>query len=112
MTYEEWKSKKLSDTGTRYQHYSDLISLWEEAVELISKFSYVGKADQARAELITASVELLRNTLDGMSDYHDLLLGLRYLIDWIPTMAEDIPEGRGTPLKNYLPKPDQHEDIT
>jgi hypothetical protein len=98
MNYEEFKTKKLEDIGTRYQHYSDLISLWEEGAELISQYSVIGKHDQARLEQLNASIDLLRNTLDGMSDYHDTLVMLRRLVDYIPTLAEDITGGRGTPI--------------
>ena len=99
MTYEEFKSKRLDDVGTRYQHYSDLLSVWEEGVSLISDYSHVGKHDQSKLDVLNTSIELLRNTLDGMGDYHDTLITLRKLVDYVPTDPTVIPEGRGTPLK-------------
>ena len=98
MNWAEFNSKKLHDTGTRYLHYSELISVWEEGAEMISTHSYIGKAEQAKLEILRASVELLRNTLDGMAEYHDAMVGLRKLVDWVPTDPTQIPDGRGRPL--------------
>lgn len=102
MNYEEFKTKSLDDVGTRYQHYSELIQIWEEAHTLISEYSHISKQDQSKLEVLTVSIELLRNTLDGMGDYHDRILSLRKLVDWVPTDPSVIPDGRGTPLQKRL----------
>lgn len=102
MNYEEFKAKKLEDVGTRYQHYSDLVEVWEEGARLISEYSHVGKHDQTKLDTLTAAIELLRNTLDGIGEYHDLLIELRKLVDFVPTDPTVIPEGRGTPLQRRL----------
>jgi hypothetical protein len=97
--FEEFKAKKLEDIGTRYEHYSDLLSIWEEALELMSSYSYIGKADESKQKILSETIEILRNTLDGMGEYHDLLIVLRRLVDWIPSDPTAITGGRGTPLK-------------
>lgn len=111
MNTDEFRAKKLDDIGTRYQHYSDLLSLWEESAEIVAVA--VGrtnsKHDAARLETMRASIELMRNTLDGMAEYRDMMLALRRLVDYIPTMAKDIEGGRGTPLQSYGPEP--YEEI-
>lgn len=101
MNWEEFNAKKLSDTGTRYLHYSELISVWEEGAEMISTHSYIGKAEQDKLDLLKAAVELLRNTLDGMAEYHDSQVQLRKLVDWVPTDPTNIPGGRGTALERW-----------
>ena len=110
MNWEEFKSKSLSDTGTRYLHYSELISVWEEGAYMISTHSYIGKNEQGKLDQLNASIELLRNTLDGMAEYHDMQIALRKLIDWVPTDPNDVKGGRGTPLKSLLGAP--FEDVT
>lgn len=102
MNWEEFKSKSLDDIGTRYLHYSDLLAVWEEAKVLIESYSHVGKHDQTRIDTINSCLDLLRNTLDGMGEYQDRIVGLRKLVDWVPSDPSVIPEGRGTPLKKRL----------
>lgn len=109
MNIDDFRSKKLDDIGTRYEHYSDLISLWEESAEIIASTNYNSKHDLARIETFRVSIELMRNTLDGMAEYRDMMLALRRLVDYIPTMAKDIEGGRGTPLHPYGPEP--YEEI-
>jgi hypothetical protein len=107
MNYEEFKSKKLYDIGTRWQHYSDLLSIWEETAELMTQYSYLGKFDEAKQKTLNEAIQILRNTLDGMSEYHDLLVTIRRLVDWVPTDPSVIHGGRGTPLL----KEDKYEDM-
>jgi hypothetical protein len=111
MTDEEGKLKKLEDEGTRYEHYSDLISLWEEAVEMVHNKRPPSDDGKLRSAQLEAGLELLHKTLDGMTDYRENDLSLRKLVDYIPTAAEAIEGGRGTPLQlgNGV---DRHEDIT
>jgi hypothetical protein len=111
--FEEFRAKRLWDIGTRYQHYSDLLSIWEETVELMSNYSHLGKYDESKQKLLEAAIELLRNTLDGMSEYHDLMISIRKLVDYIPTDPTVTQGGRGTPLsKKYkLGSGDKYEDI-
>lgn len=102
MNWDEFRTISLSDIGTRYQHYSDLISCWEEGSKLISEYSHIGTHDQSKLDTLNLAIELLRNTLDGIAEYHDLLIELRKLVDFIPTDPTVIPEGRGTPLQKRL----------
>lgn len=98
MNWEEFNAKKLSDVGTRYQHYSELISVWEEGADMIASHAYIGNSENAKLEALTAAVTLLRNTLDGMAEYHDSQVQLRKLVDWVPTDPTSIVGGRGSPL--------------
>jgi len=84
MNWDEFKSKKLSDEGSRYLHYSELISVWEEAADIITRSYYIGKENQAKLDSLKSAVELIRNTMDGMSEYQDTVLSLRRLVDLIP----------------------------
>lgn len=97
-SFEEFKSKKLEDVGTRYEHYSDLLSIWEEASELMATYSYVGKADENKQKILLEAIQILTNTLDGMAEWHDMLISLRRIVDWVPTDPSVILGGRGTPL--------------
>lgn len=102
MNYEEFKSKKLYDIGTRWQHYSDLLDIWEETAELMNQYSYLGKFDAEKQKLLNSCIDILRNTMDGMSEYHDLLITLRKIVDYVPSDPTVITGGRGTPLgKEY-----------
>lgn len=111
MNWAEFNSKKLHDTGTRYLHYSELISVWEEGAEMIATHSYIGKSEQAKLDMLRAAVELLRNTLDGMAEYHDAQVALRKLVDWVPTDPTQIPPGRGSPLVSWSPA-NRFDDLT
>lgn len=110
MNWEDFQSKKLGDIGSRYLHYSELISVWEECAELIIRQSYIGKDAQAKYDALTTSIELIRNTLDGMGEYHDAMLGLRKLVDQVPLDVAMIPGGRGSQLR--LGSGGLYEDIT
>lgn len=112
VDFEQFKAKRLWDIGTRYQHYSDLLSIWEETVELMATYSYLGKFDESKKKLLEGAIELLRNTLDGMSEYHDLMISLRKLVDWVPTDPTVIHGGRGSPLKNDKQLGAGYEDIS
>lgn len=105
MNTDDFRKLKLDDLGTRYEHYSDLLSLWEESAEIMLGYATSSKHDTEKLALLRASIELMRNTLDGMAEYHDMMLALRRLVDYIPTMAKDIEGGRGTPLLGYGPEP-------
>lgn len=111
MNWAEFNSKRLYDVGTRYLHYSELISVWEEGADAIRTHSYIGKAEEAKLVGLNAAIELLRNTLDGMAEYHDAMVGLRKLVDWVPTDPAEIPTGRGTPLRNRFGEV-PFEDVT
>lgn len=99
MKWEEFQLKKLTDVGSRYLHYSEMISVWEEAAQMIESQRYVGKDAQQKLDNLRTSIAMLRSTLDGMSEYRDQVLSLRKLVDWVPTDPELIPGGRGTPIK-------------
>ena len=111
MNWEDFKTKKLTDIGSRYLHYSELISVWEEGADLISHHSYIGKHEQGQLDQLNLGIQLLRNTLDGMSDYHDTTASLRSLVDAVPPDATKIPGGRGTGLTGFF-GPVPYSDIT
>lgn len=68
----------------------------------MNQYSYLGKFDTEKQKLLNSCIDILRNTMDGMSEYHDLLITLRKLVDWVPSDPTVIEGGRGTPLaKGY-----------
>lgn len=62
----------LNDVGTRYKHYSDLLSLWnsgEEILELICSRPYVTETDQINLERLRIAITLLETQINELADY-------------------------------------------
>lgn len=94
--------KNLKDVGTRYEHYRELLGLWEDVQQLIEErpreYPLSNRANKV-AKRVRIAIDLLRKHLDNMSSYEDKTLALWRTVNNIPRDPEEIVGGRGTPLR-------------
>lgn len=92
---------KLSDEGTRYKHYSELLEQWRLGTDVLENMSqsYQHPADKKRLTDLKAAVALLEKQLEVMSGYDKEQWSLREQVNQIPRDPNRIEGGRGTPVK-------------
>lgn len=95
----------LKDTGTRWQHYVELLELWEQALAILEGYHYKTDDDTDRIVRLREGISLLRKQIDVMSGYHagqyaDAVYPLKLQIDRIPKDPAMIEGGRGTERKS------------
>ena len=93
----------LDDEGTRWAHFSQLVTMWEEGQTILEGRPYRDAENLLKTQGIKIGIALLKKTMEGMSGYRDRELELRKLIDFVPSDVSSIPSGRGTPLKPWGP---------
>jgi len=83
--FETKLSHKLTDIGTRYQHYSELLDLWETGVDIMThlKADLLGDEDKIRIGELQIAVRMLTKQFDVMSDYNRKIYSLCSDIDSI-----------------------------
>lgn len=61
----------LTDEGTRYIHYTDLLDLWGVGIEILQKqnTAFQSPADKKKLESLKTSVELLERHMEALADY-------------------------------------------
>jgi hypothetical protein len=92
----------LSDIGMRYQHLSDLLCQWEDAVTMMARRSFLGRDELFKKAGIELAIKQLKKTIEAMEDYGEHVNPIRTMIDQVPK-AFAIFGGRGTPLKPWEP---------
>lgn len=90
---------KLTDVGTRYMHYAELLELWELNYQIMVKYHYDTPHDTALRTKLESAVELLRKQMVTSGHYVQSVETVRSIIEAIPEKPEDIQGGRGTPLR-------------
>lgn len=74
----------LDDRGTRYQHYRELIDLWETGAEIIRKYGIAESSEtKERLRKLDAAVFLVNTQIEKMSCYGGKRLSLAMEIDSI-----------------------------
>jgi hypothetical protein len=93
-TKEFVPQQQLTDVGTRYEHYSQLIDQWEVAANQIKKIQPQYRSD--REELMMSTLEdcatLLRRQMEAMAKYDTKQWSLRDEINRIPKDPSKIQE--------------------
>ena len=79
---------KLTDVGTRYLHYRQLLDLWEFGLDILVK--YDSSLSEMRRTELEAGIKLLRKQIDVMGDYDPW--ENKGIIDSIPKNPEDIKD--------------------
>lgn len=79
--------------ATRYQHYRELLDLWEDGLEIIRGFRYHSNTDKERMVKMEAAITLLRTQVDMVAGfdvdvYSDCLYRLKRRIDEIPEATQ------------------------
>src|SRR5579864_1459608 len=97
MAIDTLPSQNLDDVGTRYQHLTDLMELWQTGLEVMNKYDF--DSDKENKVKLKNAIELLQKHIDNKSGYDFKAWSLRDTIERIPAKAESIEGGRGTPLR-------------
>lgn len=97
----------LKDVGTRFEHYRELLELWEIGLAIMEEKAFKSDEDTGKIVQLRESTELLRAQLDIMSGFNagnfsNSCYPLKLMIDALPS-AEQIDGGRGTPLNDKEP---------
>jgi len=88
----------LKDVGTRYEHYSQLLSLWESGLEILKKYRLVTEGEFRQLNQLETGIELLRKQIDVLAEFNESILTIKMEINSIPRDPSKIKGGRGTPL--------------
>jgi hypothetical protein len=91
-------SQKPEDEGSRYKHYTELLELWEDGLELLYRQSNFGHSHALAMKILQleCAILTLKIQIDVLCGYKKTDYALRYKID---NSFSNISGGRGTPLK-------------
>lgn len=92
------ETKSLNDIGSRYDHYSELLVIWEEYVSMMEKRAFLGRDELIKKMGIELAIKQLRKTIMGMRGYSDQVGEIKALVDGVPKDAKLIFGGRGKAL--------------
>jgi hypothetical protein len=92
------ETKSLNDIGSRYDHYSELLVIWEEYVQMMAKRQFLGRIELTKKMGIELAITQLRKTVAAMRGYNDQVGVVETLVDGVPK-AKYIYGGRGTALE-------------
>lgn len=113
MNIEYKATKDLSDLGTRYNHLSDLLVMWEDTVDMMAQRSFLGRDELFKKAGIELAIKQLKKTIEGMQGYREYVGGVRDMINHVPK-AFAIFGGRGASLSRPFEPwvEDKHEEMT
>ena len=97
----------LGDVGTRYDHYSEVIALWEDTIHMMAKRNFLGRDELTKKMGLEMAVAQFKKTIAGMGGYGDQVDQIRKMLNAVPTKGCHVFGGRGTPLKT-----DGYEEMT
>jgi hypothetical protein len=90
--------KKLTDMGMRYQHYSELLVIWEDYVAMQTNRKFLGKDELVKVMGLNLAIVQLRKTIANMEGYTACVGEIKALVDGVPSDAKYIYGGRGSAL--------------
>jgi len=93
------EAKSLNDVGSRFDHYSELLVIWEEYMQMMSKRAFLGKDELVKLMGINLACAQLRKTIANMPGYVEKIGEIKALVDGVPTNAKLIYGGRGSALR-------------
>jgi hypothetical protein len=78
--------KTLTDVGTRYQFYNELLNMWSDGLEAVNNAykQFANEKDALRKKALTAAIALLEAERDRVADYDTKRFELQREIDRIP----------------------------
>jgi len=93
------EAKSLNDVGSRFDHYSELLVIWEEYAMMMGKRSFLGKDELVKLMGLSLACHQLQKTMANMPGYVDKIGEIKALVDGVPKDAKLIYGGRGKPLR-------------
>jgi hypothetical protein len=94
------EAKSLEDIGSRFDHYSELLVIWEEYMQMMSKRTFLGKDELVKLMGLSLACNQLRKTVSGMPGYVEKIGEIKALVDGVPRDAKLIRGGRGSALNS------------
>jgi hypothetical protein len=94
------ETKSLNDIGSRYDHYSELLVIWEEYVQMMAKRTFLGRIELTKKMGIELAITQLRKTVAAMRGYEDQVGAVEALVDGVSRSAKHIYGGRGSALSS------------
>jgi len=92
------EAKNLSDIGSRFDHYSELLVIWEEYSSMMSKRAFLGKDELVKLMGINLACNQLRKTISSMPGYVEMVGEVKALVNGVPKNPKLIFGGRGSAL--------------
>jgi hypothetical protein len=94
--------KTLSDIGTRYQFYNELLDMWTDGLEAVNKAYtyYPNEKDGLRKKALTAAIALLEAERDRVGQWDTKRFELAREIDRIPKTNWRLDEEKSKEVKN------------
>ena len=89
---------KLTDVGTRFRHWSDLLEAWESGLEITKRHSTQTDHDKERVTQLETGIELLRKQIEVCGRFDAMRWKYFDQVGVIPKDPAKIEGGRGTPL--------------
>jgi hypothetical protein len=86
---------KPTDAGTRYNHYRELLDLWDDGVVVLKRYPSKSQSEAEKLAQLEAATSLLRKQIDIMTGYDgslysSALFSLKRQIDNInPNLIEE-----------------------
>jgi hypothetical protein len=78
-------TQKLEDTGTRYQHYRDLVELWESGLAVLKRYiNQYDKEGLLRIAKLEHAIEMTNRQIETMANFGGKRSSLMFEIDNIP----------------------------
>jgi hypothetical protein len=94
------EAKSLTDIGSRFDHYSELLVIWEEYVQMMTRRSFLGKEELVKLMGLGLACSQLQKTMANMPGYVDKIGEIKALVDGVPKDAKLIRGGRGSALNS------------
>lgn len=85
MSEPTWKTLDLQETGTRFEHYRELLDFWEDGLTVLSRINpkYLGQSEEAKITQLNTATSLLRTRIDQLSKFDTEKFKLGKVIDEI-----------------------------
>lgn len=86
---------KLNDRNTRYEHYRELLEMWEAAIDILERRTYSSDLEEERLEQLYAGAFLLRKQIDLVTGFEKeawsyAMKDIRRQVEELPTDPEEI----------------------
>lgn len=67
--YQDRVIHKLNDKNTRYEHYRELLEMWEAAIDILENRTYQSSKEEEGLKQLHAAAFLLRKQIDLVTGF-------------------------------------------
>jgi hypothetical protein len=78
-----WKIRDLNESGTRYEHYRELLDLWEDGLVALGSMNpkLMGRSEEMKKLMLDAGVALVKSELTRLSNFDKKKFDLMKVVD-------------------------------